>query len=180
MITALWTASVIDVWVREMTLNGKSPSFDKATILKAAARANIVPMIGDFLSSGSAAAIRSPAEAFTGALVGDAITGLKLGAAAIDGNTKQVGAQTQKLLEGLIPGKSAWFSALALKRTVLDQMRYLYDPQAEKYFRRKAKDSERKGQPFWWAPGEMAPTSAPDLSNILKPTPVKRKKGTDK
>jgi hypothetical protein len=59
---------------------------------------------------------------------------------------------------------------------MLDQLRYLYDPNAEKYYKNKARKAEREGQPFWWAPGQTAPGRAPNLDNITAPAPVKRTK----
>ena len=86
----------------------------------------------------------------------------------LNGKPVQGAAETQRLLENLIPGKNAWFAGLALRRTILDQLRYLYDPEAEKYYRKKAASADREGQPFWWAPGQAAPTRAPNLSNVVE------------
>ena len=167
-VISLIGSGLIANWVRDMA-NGKDPTFDSSSILRAIGRSNVLPVIGDYLlSHGGKFGAGSLWDQVGGVMASDVSKAAKAGSAFITGNTKQGFSQTQQLLENLIPGKNAWFAGLALKRTILDQLRYLYDPDAEKYFRKKASKAERDGQPFWWAPGQTAPTRAPNVRNIVE------------
>jgi hypothetical protein len=78
----------------------------------------------------------------------------------------------QRLLENLIPGKNAWFAGLAIRRTILDQIRMLYDPKAEKNMRRATTRARNKGTPYWWEPGKVAPSKAPSLEGLTNPSKI--------
>lgn len=158
-------------------LRGEDPSLDETVIYKAIAKANLLPVIGDFIFSGGAQyGSGGLGDKLAGVLVSDASKGLKTVAKAVQGDFKGAAAEGQRFVEGLLPGRSLWFASLALKRTVLDQLRYLYDPQAEKYYKKKAAKSATEGKPFWWAPGQTAPDRAPNLANIVAETPTKKGK----
>lgn len=158
-------------------IRGEDPTLNETTILKAMGKANFIPLVGDFVfSGGQQFGSGGLGDRVAGTLVSDAGNLGKAGISLLHGDTKNAGRNAQKFVEGLLPGKSLWFASLALRRTVLDQLRYLYDPDAEKYYKRKAAKAEREGQPFWWAPGQVAPSRAPDPTNILEPTPVKKGK----
>jgi hypothetical protein len=62
---------------------------------------------------------------------------------------------------------------------VWDQLNRVYDEDAQKKFKQRAKSSTSKGAPYWWAPGELSPDRGPNLSNIMDQPfirPEKRKK----
>lgn len=173
---SLVTSGLVATWMRDI-VNGKDPKFDDETIYKAVARANVIPVVGDYLlSSGSRYGTGGLLDQVGGVLASDVSKAGKAVSSFVQGKTTQGAAQTQQLLENLIPGKNAWFAGLGLKRTMLDQLRYLYDPDAEKYYKKKASKANRDGQPFWWAPGQTAPDRAPNLENILAETPTKKGK----
>lgn len=174
--TSLMASGLIANWMRDI-VNGKDPKFDDESVMKAISRSNILPIIGDFvLSSGSRYGTGGLMDQVGGVFMSDVSKAGKAVGQLVNGKPVQAAATTQQLLENLIPGKNAWFAGLALKRTMLDQLRYLYDPEAEKYYKRKAAKAEREGQPFWWAPGQTAPERAPNLANVLEPKPVKKGK----
>lgn len=57
------------------------------------------------------------------------------------------------------------FIDMAYKRIVLDQLQYLVDPEAHKYFRNQEQRLHREtGQGFYWRPGEMTPARPPDIA----------------
>lgn len=179
--TSLTASGLIATWMRDI-VNGKDPKFDDETLLKAISRANVLPVVGDYLlSSGSRYGTGGLMDQVGGVFMSDVSKAGKAVSSFINDKPKQGAQQTQQLLENLIPGKNAWFAGLALKRTILDQVRYLYDPEAEKYYKKKAARAEKEGQPFWWAPGQTAPTRAPNLDNItqqpfFKPDPATKGK----
>lgn len=176
--TALISSALVANWMRDIA-NGKDPVFNDEAVYKAISRSNIIPILGDFvLNSGGRYGSGGLMDQVGGVFASDVTTAGKAIGAFASGKTSQGMAQTQRLLENLIPGKNAWFAGLALKRTMLDQLKYLYDPAADKKFKNQASKATRDGQPFWWAPGQLAPTKAPNVENILEPTPVKpTKKG---
>ena len=56
------------------------------------------------------------------------------------------------------------YTRAAYRRMFLDQLQYLLDPEAHKYFRQQEQQLRRDThQQFWWHPGEMTPDRTPDL-----------------
>jgi hypothetical protein len=52
---------------------------------------------------------------------------------------------------------------------VVDQLQYLTDPDAHKYFREQEKRMRREtGQSYFWRPGETSPERAPEFSQAVK------------
>ncbi len=63
------------------------------------------------------------------------------------------------------PGSSLWYARLAFQRLVLDQLRLMADPDANKRFQRqRRKMMKGHGQDFWWKPGQFTPERAPELT----------------
>jgi hypothetical protein len=59
---------------------------------------------------------------------------------------------------------TAPFVRTAYRRMFLDQLQYLVDPEAHKYFRdQKSRMHKETKQGFWWRPGETMPSRSPDL-----------------
>ena len=181
--TSLIAASTVSTMLRDMA-TGKSPVLNAETVMRAIGRANIVPYLGDFLLSRGVQFGADMKQSLTGVLFDNINTAGKAITQAVHGNASKALGETQKLLENFIPGKNAWFAGLALKRTILDQLHYLYDPQAAKKFKASAARSAKAGTPFWWAPGELTPDHAPDLNNLTEQPfftpPSSSKKGKDK
>jgi len=66
------------------------------------------------------------------------------------------------------PGSSLWYTRLALERMVLDQMKKLTDPDAQKKMNRYMKKRKKEyDQSFWWKRGKMSPDRAPQFENII-------------
>lgn len=165
---SLTMTGIVSTMLGDMLL-GKDPTLTQETVLKAFTKANFLPVIGDFIfSGGSHYGSGGLGDRFGGVMLGDVSKASSAVSNALVGDFKKAGSDVQRLLTGLLPGQSLWFASLALKRTMLDQLRYLYDPDAEKYYKTKARKAESAGQPFWWAPGQTAPDRAPNLSNITE------------
>ncbi len=177
MTLGLVTTGILSTWVRDI-VNGKDPKLDDDTVMKAFARSNVIPLLGDYLfSGGTRFGGGGLGDKLVGPIVGDAWNLGKAASNLVAGKTKAAGADTQRFLESLIPGKNAWFAGLALKRTMLDQARHLYDPEADKYFRSKVKRDAREGTTYWWEPGQTAPKRAPDIGAIVDQPFFPAKKG---
>lgn len=74
------------------------------------------------------------------------------------GEKTHFGRELVKFARGNIPGGNIWYLRLAFERTVLDQLQYLADPEANKAFKRQQQFWQREfGQDYFWAPGQMTP-----------------------
>jgi hypothetical protein len=63
------------------------------------------------------------------------------------------------------PFANLWYTKAAFNHMVYDQMQDALAPGSSA---RQQARMEAKGISYWWAPGEMAPTSAPDLSTAFR------------
>lgn len=62
------------------------------------------------------------------------------------------------------------YTRAAYRRTFLDQLQYLMDPDAHKHFRAQEQQLHRDtGQGYFWKPGESLPGRAPELAEPRKP-----------
>lgn len=74
------------------------------------------------------------------------------------GEKTHFGRELVKFARGNIPGGNIWYLRLAFERTVIDQLQYLVDPEANKAFKRQQKFWQREfGQEYFWKPGEALP-----------------------
>lgn len=136
--------------------NGKTPKLDEDTIMRSFGRAGLVPMLSDFIIGGQ----------HYGKSLGDSILGPTFGAASelagsasdlLHGKPSSAAHRATKVLKGFLPGQNHWAAGLLVQRLMFDQLRYLYDPEAHKKFKRDIKKKEREGTPYWWEPGQTSP-----------------------
>lgn len=74
------------------------------------------------------------------------------------GEKTHFGRELVKFARGNIPGGNIWYLKLAFERTVMDQLQYLADPEANKAFKRQQQYWQRNyGQDYFWAPGKATP-----------------------
>lgn len=74
------------------------------------------------------------------------------------GEKTHFGRELVKFARGNIPGSNIWYLRLAWERTVMDQLQYLVDPEANKAFKRQQQFYKREtGQEYFWKPGELTP-----------------------
>jgi hypothetical protein len=71
----------------------------------------------------------------------------------------------RRLIQSNTPGSSIWYVKLAFQREMLDQMQSHADPYYYESFSRMEKRSQDDHNPYWWHPGQTAPTRAPDVAN---------------
>ncbi|TCD15142.1 hypothetical protein [Oricola cellulosilytica] len=83
------------------------------------------------------------------------------------GEKTHFGRELVRFARGNVPGGNIWYLRLAFERTVLDQLQFLADPEANKAFKRQQRFWQREfGQEFWWKPGTAAPQRGPDIGAI--------------
>lgn len=74
------------------------------------------------------------------------------------GEKTHFGRELVRFARGNVPGGNIWYLRLAFERTVIDQLQYLADPEANKAFKRQQRNLQREyGQRYFWAPGELTP-----------------------
>ena len=145
-----------------------SPEFWGAALLQGGG----LGIYGDFLFSNINRFDRGLEETIAGPVVGflgDAVN-LTAGNAvqAISGQDTNFTKEAISFAGRYTPGSTLWYSRLALERMVLDQGKLWADPDAQRKFRTLEKRYKREyGQNYWWRPGEMQPSRAPDMENIL-------------
>ncbi|QFS98893.1 hypothetical protein FIV06_15805 [Labrenzia sp. THAF191b] len=129
-------------------------------------------IVGDFLlgdlnrfGGGIGATIGGPVADF-----GTDFIDLTFGNAAqfATGDTTNVAEETRRFVAKNAPGRSLWFWRLAYDRVLMDSMRRLTDPEAEKAFRRRGRYAADLGTDTWWSPGNLLPERAPDL-DVTRP-----------
>ena len=87
----------------------------------------------------------------------------------LDGDVSKVPAEVVKFLGKYNPGSSAWYSSVAFKRLLIDQLEMMADPKAKKKFARRAqKAMNENGGTMWWPEGDALPDHAPDLTNVME------------
>lgn len=125
-------------------------------------------LLGDYLFQDYTRYGNSPIEQLAGPTFGLISDGLKLivgnAQKALTGKPTHVGREAVRTLGRNVPIVSSHpFTRGAYQRLVLDQLEYLVDPEAHKYFNDKKQRMYREtGQRFYWQPGELGPDRGPD------------------
>jgi hypothetical protein len=131
-------------------------------------------VMGDFLFADQTRFGGGLAETLMGPTVGLVSDAYKLGEHAwqkpLLGKDTHFGREAVRTAGKYVPVISTLpYTRAAYQRAFIDQLQYLTDPEAHKYFR----DQERKlksetGQGYWWRPGETSPDRVPELSEARK------------
>lgn len=86
-----------------------------------------------------------------------------------DGKDTKAASEAVDFVRRYTPGNNIWYLRLALERQLFDQMAQMADPKVGKKWRRKERSASRDyGTQYWWRPGEMTPSRAPDPSNAIQ------------
>jgi hypothetical protein len=131
-------------------------------------------LLGDFIFSDLTRFGATPAEQLSGptiSLASDAMS-LTVGTAqkALTGQKTHFGREAVRKVARNVPIISSLpYTRAAYQRLVVDQLQYLTDPDAHKYFREQEKRMLREtGQSYFWRPGETSPERAPEFSQAVK------------
>ena len=117
-------------------------------------------IFGDFLRSADSRAGGGIAGTLAGPLVSD------VQALANVASSKNHRGAALKFVRSQLPGGTLWYARLAFDRQVADQIQEAVDPQYRQSWRRTQHWAQEQGTSFWWAPGDLAPSRAPDMGNI--------------
>lgn len=95
---------------------------------------------------------------------------LTIGNAAqmITGQDSNMATEMVGFTQRYLPGSSMWYTRLALERSIWDQLKIMTDPKSTQKIRSIERKYQKRGQEYWWKPGETSPRRAPTLSNILE------------
>lgn len=150
---------------------GKDPRdmTDEKFWASAAIRGGSLGPLGDFMYSSTSRHGNNLAEGLLGPIYGSQLGSLnKLTVGNIQemvekGEARNVGAEAQRLADGLIPGRSLWYARAAFDRMLADELTAWADGgDAEARFRRIERAAQRDfDQRFWWPPGQFVPERAP-------------------
>ncbi len=131
-------------------------------------------VMGDFLFSDQTRFGASFAETLAGPSVNLISDAFKLGVGnvqkAITGKPTHIGREAVKIGGKYVPVVSTLpYTRAAYQRIFLDQLQYLTDPEAHKYFRDQQQRLKREtGQGYFWPPGATSPERAPEFSSARK------------
>ncbi len=84
---------------------------------------------------------------------------------AAEGEARNPGRELSRFIEANAPGRSLWYTRLAMERLIFDELEAAIDPNAARSFRR----IEQGAQRFFWRPGTRAPQRGPDLGAAVGP-----------
>jgi hypothetical protein len=89
---------------------------------------------------------------------------------ALLGKKTNVGREAVRTIGKYVPVVSTLpYTREAYQRLFLDQLQYLTDPEAHKYFNDQQQRMRREtGQSYYWRPGETSPDRAPQFSNARR------------
>lgn len=77
------------------------------------------------------------------------------------------GGAAVRLGQRYVPGSNLWYARLAWERMVIDQLDAKMNVDHDRRIDQQLKRAEKNKQGFWWEPGQMEPTRAPDVANAL-------------
>ena len=93
----------------------------------------------------------------------DRVAGAKLQEIVGEGEVSGAGYELSRFLKASTPGRSLWYTHLALERMIFDELERALDPKARKGFRMIKQRARRNyGQRFWAPPGDSV-ERLPDL-----------------
>lgn len=162
-------------------INGKDPQpMDPTTEqglkfwLQALFKGGGLGIVGDFIFSDMTRFGNTPADQLVGpttTLISDALS-LTVGNAqkALTGKKTHIGRDVVRKVGRNMPIISSLpYTRGAYQRLILDQLDYLVDPEAHKYFREQQQKLKREtGQSYWWRPGQTSPDRPPELSDARR------------
>ncbi|MEJ0094157.1 MAG: hypothetical protein WDN46_12185 [Methylocella sp.] len=156
----------------KQVLQGKDPQQMKDPFFwgEAAAQGGALGIYGDFLKEGFSRSGTSLTEAAIGPLaqIPASVQRLTSSArrAAEQGDHFNFGAALADDIQRYTPGSTIWYTRLLANRFLFDNIRKQVDPDYAGSFGRQRETAQRlHGQDFWWAPGESAPSAAPNLTS---------------
>lgn len=173
--TAMWAMGLVAMQAKQIA-NGKDPVTLDPTTGKGLRNYGAgllqgggLGIFGDFFGQDQtrygntfAATLAGPVAGLAESVLGDfVIKNLQL---AGKGEQTHLAGDALYTAARFLPGSSLWMGRLAFQRGVVDQLALMIDDRAPARFARvEAEASKNFGQSFWWRPGQIQPSRAPDL-----------------
>lgn len=182
-ILATSVLGVVSTQLRDIA-QGKDPAkLDGNLLLRGMATGGTMSIFSDMIASAGESYGRGYTDRFfaPASMYGKAwdLVGGNIGK-AIKGKDTTVKEDAVRLLQSMTPGQNGWYTGLAMKRLMFDQLRMMANDKRAKAFEKQTTRQKNEGQPYWWEPGKLVPERAPDFMNALRvkgPKPPPRKRG---
>jgi len=131
---------------------------------QAVLRGGALGPFGDLISSGQTRWGGGWVEAIVGPAASEIANLSRVVGSGVSGDLGQLGSDSRRLLEGLMPGNTLWYTRLAFERMVKDQAEMLANPDVTSQWRKaETKAKKELNQQFWWRRGRVTPERAPKL-----------------
>lgn len=150
--------------------NGKDPaSMDSGKFwAKAAMRGGSTGLFGDLVFHDYNRFGGGLVDGLLGPVAGqvDDLAGLTLGNTQqlLSGDDTHAGRELSRFIQSMTPGRSLWYTKLAMERLVFDEMDWALDPEAHQGFSRvEQRARDEFDQEFFWRPGETRAERMPNM-----------------
>lgn len=174
LITGMTMAGALAMQARSL-LQGKDPRSMKDPFFwgESFLQGGAAGIYGDFFKEAFSRSDTSLTETMMGPLsaIPAGIQGLTSGArrAAESGEKVNFGAKLSRIISQNTPGGNLWYSRLLASRLVFDNVQRMIDrDHAKSFARQQQRALKTNHQGFFWAPGQNAPSRAPDLGAMLQ------------
>lgn len=173
--TLLTMGGLLSNWMIDIA-NGKDPSpVDSGlTWWRAFVRGGGAGIVGDLTSEGLSGQ-RTATGGVAGYVLGptmssvvDPAVNLTLGniGEAAQGKDTHLSRELAQQVRKMTPGGNVWYARAAFNRWIGDWLQEMADPHYAQSYRRLERTAAEQGTDYFWAPGDIAPERAPDLSNV--------------
>lgn len=156
----------------QQVVQGKDPR-DMAefkTWVQALLKGGAFSLYGDFLLNDTTQYGGSALASFLGPVASTAEEALALTIGNAHelarGEDTHAGAEAVKFVKGNLPGANLWYTRAATDHLIFHQLQEYLSPGYLERMRARAENDF--GQSFWWEPGEMAPSRAPDITAAVE------------
>lgn len=151
------------------------PMDDQTFWMQAALQGGGLGIFGDVIGTFASDRVGSVGELFAGP-TGSLLTDLaRAGHAALPGKEREDGTRREanpggaavNLARRYVPGSNLWYLRAGWERIVMDQLDAELNTEHDRRIDQQLKRAEKNKQGFWWEPGQMEPTRAPNVANAL-------------
>lgn len=180
-ILSMWIAGTMVHIIKQMLAGKDPPPLDPdtreglATLIQGGMTGGSFGIFGDYLASNVNSYGRGPLESFAGPVAGTLVDAAGLADTLrkrATSPTKFRSPISEVFADMLVNAlryrtpilSTHWLLQSAYNRMLLDQLQYQTDPDAHTKWRRQELNAEKRGQHFWWRPGEVTPDRGPDLT----------------
>ena len=176
LLAATTVAGMASLQVNEL-LNGRDPrtmnlagKHGVKNWIAAMLKGGSLGIYGDFLFSDSTLYGNTPLGTITGPVLGSFEDLLNLTQGnimqAAQGKDTNAGAELVRFVKSNTPGASLWYAKGVLDHMIFHQLQEYFSPGYLSRMRSRARS--QFGQSYWWEPGQIDPSRAPDLGAAVQ------------